>query len=268
VKARLLTITLAVVLGLVGIVAVLAYVRQADERAVAGLKAETVMMAEGAIPAGTSLSQARSENLLGSEEVPVSSLNTPAVQSVTTANEHMVVSGTVPKGQVLLQNMLASAASVATNGSLSVPPGMVAVTVLMCVQEEVAGYVTAGSDVAVFDTYDNLKTGQTQRTCEVQHTAISPDLISTRIVLARAKVLAVGQSPAPTGTSAGSASTLTDPTSSALQDSVLVTLALSQADAERLISIAQLGMPYMALLTPASKTSFDNPANPTNLFQP
>ena len=69
-KSRLLTITLAAVLALLGAVAVLAYVRQANNRAVAGQKAETVIVASGAITAGTSLSEAKVKNELAYETVP------------------------------------------------------------------------------------------------------------------------------------------------------------------------------------------------------
>jgi pilus assembly protein CpaB len=260
-------------LALIGVVAVLVYARQANSRAVAGMKAETVLAATRAIPAGKSLGAAWSEGLLTTEKVPASSLSRVVpVQSVTDKNRNLVMSGPVGSGQLLLQNMLGSAASVTANGSLPIPAGMVAVTVQMCVQEAVADYITAGSDVAVFDTYVTGKGPQPQRNCDVTHTGILPPLMATRIVLTKAHVLAIGASPAATGTSAGSPSTVTDPTSSSVQGSVLVTLAVDQADAERLISIDELGLPYMALLTPDSKTSFDNPANPTNpptnLFQP
>ena len=55
----MLTITLAAVLGLLGVVAVVAYAHQANQRAVAGLKAETVLVAKFAIPAGTSRTRHR-----------------------------------------------------------------------------------------------------------------------------------------------------------------------------------------------------------------
>ncbi len=267
-KARLLTITLAVVLAMLGVVAVLAYARQANERAVNGLKAQTVLMAAGAIPAGTSLSAAQHENLLSTEKLPDSSLSTPAVRSVTSANERLVVSGPVAKGQVLLQNMLTSAASVTASGNFVIPSGMVAVTVNLCVSEAVAGYVTPGADVAVFDT---LTPGNVQRTCDAQHLSIpggqirSSNVATTLLVLRKAEVLAVGQNPSNPGTS-GNVAVTTDPdsSSSSQEDEVLVTLAVDQADAERLILTAEVGLPYMALLGPESSTAF---APPVNLFQ-
>jgi hypothetical protein len=47
---------------------------------------------------------------------------------------------------------------------------------------------------------------------------------------------------------------------------VLVTLAVYQADAERLILLDEAGLPYLALLTPTSQTKFDTNVDP--LFQP
>jgi hypothetical protein len=46
----------------------------------------------------------------------------------------------------------------------------------------------------------------------------------------------------------------------------MVTLAVNQADAERLITLDSSGLTYLALLTPSSVTSFDNTL--PSLFQP
>ena len=46
---------------------------------------------------------------------------------------------------------------------------------------------------------------------------------------------------------------------------MLVTLAVDQADAERVIQLTETGLPYLALLTPASQTGFDTGSQP--LFQ-
>jgi hypothetical protein len=51
----LLTIALAFMLGVLGLVAVLAYVHKANDRAIAGLKAVTVLEASSPINAGTNV---------------------------------------------------------------------------------------------------------------------------------------------------------------------------------------------------------------------
>jgi pilus assembly protein CpaB len=272
VKSRFLTITLAVVLALVGVVAILAYVRQANERAVNGLKAETVMVAKDNIAAGTSLGQANQEGLLTTEKVPESSLSEPAVQSVTATNTHLVVTSPVAKGQLLLRNMLGSSAGVASNsgGSIfNIPADMVAVTINMCVDEAVADYVVAGSNVAVFD----LLTGndsQVDRTCSTGHQVLTAGAqAGALLVLAKAKVLAVGVNPeTPSTSGSNDVQAATNPSSASLATTdgeVLVTLAVNEADAQRLILLDEVGLPYMALLGSNANMQF-GPA--PNEFQP
>jgi pilus assembly protein CpaB len=260
-KSRLLTITLAVVLAMFGVVAVLAYVRQANERAVNGLKAETVMVAAGAIPAGTSLSKAQQEDLLSTEKVPDSSLTTQAVRSVTALNEHLVMSGAVAKGQVLLQNMLAKAGrlTVGSNPALPLPQGDIGVTMEMCLDADVAGYVQPGSYVAVFDTM--AASGSMQYTCSSHQPPQGK--IATAVVVARVEVLSV-TSFSPQGTSSATQQLATDPTNQASsqssEDEVLVTLAArSQAQAEDLTLVNSAGDPAFGLLTQGSDTRVDVP---------
>ena len=261
-KSRLLAITLAVVLAVVGVVGVLGYVRHANDRAVNGLRAETVEVANQAIPAGTSLSKANLAHWLGTEKVPESSLTTAAVQSVTTANQNEVVSGPVAKGQVLLENMLATATS-DTAGGFVIPPNTIAITIDVCVPEAVAGYVTAGSYVAVFDTtIVNSEATEVTPSCSSEHPIIGTgnlanDAAVTGLVLPKIQVLAVGQNPVTQSTPAGSGTTVTtQPVSSTSSTSgdVLVTVAVTQNQAEQLIEMTQVGIPYLALLGSSSPT--------------
>jgi len=143
----------------------------------------------------------------------------------------------------------------------------------------VAGYVQPGSHVAVFDTYPTRK-ANLQESCGQSgesHQAQGVGTVVTKILLPRVLVLATGQAAASgttgtTGTSTtASGSGLTnssqaDPPSSAPDGSVMVTLAVSQANAERLILITRAGLPYLALLNSSSVTGFDG-AGLQPLFQ-
>jgi pilus assembly protein CpaB len=266
-KRRLLTITLAALLAVFGAAAVLSYVRQANDRAVAGLKAETVLMATGAIPAGTSLGEAQKEKLLTTEKVPVASLSADPVQSVTGANQNLVVSGPVGRGQLLVQQMLVkSAAQVTSGGPLNIPPRMIAVTMELCLPQAVAGYIGVGSYVAVFDTFSTQKAVSMAESCGDSHSTEAVDAVYTQIVLPRVLILCVGQAPTGCGQSASSASgsTLSDPSTSSAssQGDVMVTLAVSQRDAERLITVEETGMPYLALTSTTSSTGSDSGLTP------
>jgi pilus assembly protein CpaB len=280
----MLTITLAAVLGLLGVVAVLAYVHQANERAVNGLKAETVVYATGEIRAGTSLKTAENEKLLGTEKLPKSSLSNSSssepVHSVTAANGHMILAAEVGQGSVVLNNMLTSASTVnSESGSTLVPSkDEVAVSVHMCMSEAVAGYITVGSYIALFDTLVAHPSGIV-RTCETQHDILgagdmrTPSLAATMLVLAKARVLAVTVNPAAPNASGGSNnSSVTannDPPSSAssTDEEVVITLAVDQEDAERAILVDEVGLPYMALLSGSNSTA-TAPGPPVNLITP
>jgi pilus assembly protein CpaB len=87
-------------------------------------------------------------------------------------------------------------------------------------------------------------------------------------VLPRVLVLSVGSAPA-TGTSGTSGSSDQAEASSATSGTsgpVLVTMAVNQANAERLILLTETGVSYLALLTPSSHTAFDAATSP--VFHP
>jgi pilus assembly protein CpaB len=274
-KRRVLTVTLAIVLAVLGTAGVLAYVHKADTRALDGMRPVSVLVAQGQIPAGTSADSAQQQGLLRSESLPASSVPLNAVRSIGPALGSLVMSAKVPAGQVLLRPMLVTSAQATATGALAIPKGMVAVTIPLCVSEAVADYVQPGSQVAVFDTYPTKK-ASLQETCNQSgqsHQAQGPGGIITRIVLPRVLVLATGQAAASGATStsttasggAFSNNSQTDPAASAPGGAVLVTLAVSQANAERLILITRAGLPYLALLTSSSQTGFDTGLQP--LFQ-
>ncbi len=255
-RRRVLTIVLAVLLAVLGTGAVLVYVHQADARALAGQRAVTVLVAGQAVPAGTRAAEARRAGLLTSQTLPASSVPADAVRSITPDLSGLVTSTQLPPGQLLLRPLLVTAAQAAGSGSLAIPKGLVAVTVPLCLPQAVAGYVQAGSSVAVFDTYStrNLQVTQSCSGSGQSQSAQVSGGVRTRLVLPRVLVLSVG-----TGTASGSATTTAAGGSSASGTSgaVLVTMAVSQTDAERLILLTETGLPYMALLAPSSQTGLD-----------
>ena len=260
-----MTITLAIVLAALGTVAVLAYVHQANNRAVEGMKAVNVIVAQGAIPSGTQVGQAMRDGLLASQKLPAASVPANAVRSITPDLAGLVTSAAVPSGQLLLRPMLVTSTQV--TGGVAIPKGMVAITIQVCLPEAVAGYLTAGSEVAVFDTYSS-KSLDVQETCSVSHQVQATGAVHTTVVLPRVEVLSVGPAPASgQGTSSGSTGAFSGGSASSApsQGAVLVTLAVRQADAEQLIQLDEAGLPYLALLTPTSQTRFDTA--PASLFQ-
>jgi pilus assembly protein CpaB len=270
VKRRVLTVTLALLLAVLGTVGVLAYVHGADARAVAGMRAVSTLVAQQPIPAGTSASTALHEGLLASQQLPASSVPVNAVRSVTPDISSLVMSANVQAGQLLLRPMLVTAAQATGAGTLAIPKGMVAVTIPLCLPEAVAGYVQPGSEVAVFDTYSTTKLN-VQENCSgtsQSHQSTAQGPVLTRVVLPRVLVLSVGSAPA-SGTSgspgSGNSAEANSPTAGT-SGPVLVTMAVNQANAERLILLTETGVSYLALLTPSSHTAFDAATSP--VFHP
>ena len=240
-KRRALTIALAVLLAVLGTVGVLAYVSKANARALAGQQAVTVLIARHHIPAGTSAADAQAQGLLGTERLPSSSVPADALTAITPAISSLVTDADVQPGQLLLTPMLVTRTQV-TSG-LAVPPGMVAVAIAFCVPEAVAGHVHAGSQVAVFATTLNGTGNITgQAACSGSHALSAAQDVSTHLVLAKATVLAVGQD------AGGQSGSTSSSTSGSGQNAGLVTVAVSQADASKLIQLSENGLPYLALL--------------------
>lgn len=256
----------ALVLAGVGTASVLGYVRRADDRALAGMKAVSALVAQKTIPAGTAAGAALRQGLLASQQMPASAVPSDAVRAITTDLSSLVLNATLQPGQLLLRPALAAAAKV-TSG-LAIPPGMMAVTARFCAPEAVAGAVQPDSQVAVFDTVVSGGSGQVtaQPACDGPHQQPAGAGVKTRVVLSRVRVLSVGGSPpaAQASPSLGASGA-----SASGQGTMLLTLAVTQAAAEKLIQITETGLPYLALVTTSSRIKadighlLDNPPSPS-----
>jgi pilus assembly protein CpaB len=253
-KRRVLTVTLAVLLAVLGVAGVLAYVHKADSRALAGMRAVSVLVAQGQIPAGTSASSAQQGGLLRSETLPASSVPLNAVHSINPDLAALVMSARVQPGQVLLRPMLVTSAQL--TGGVALPAGMLAVSIALCLPEAVAANIGPGSEVEVLNTFANVSNLTAGPNCTGPHQQQANGKARTRVILPRVEVLSVGpaggagHATSSTSTSVFSRNS-TDPAPSAQQSGVnsqLVTLAVTQAAALRLVQITVTGLPYLALL--------------------
>jgi pilus assembly protein CpaB len=258
---RIITIAAAVLLAVLGAVGVLDYVHQADQRAVAGMHAVNAYVATTQIPSGTSAAVAVREGLLARQQFPASSVPADAVRTMTPTLSGLVLTSSLAPGQLLLDPMLG--ASVQTASALPIPAGMVAITLQFCVQQAVGNYITPGSQIAVFDTFgDGTRKSLTGVACSQGGAAAGAQTIQTRMVMSKVLVLAVGEG---TATPPSTATTADGPATSSAgttPSTIFLTLAVSQADAERLIELGEGGSPYLALLSSASAATADAPFQP------
>jgi pilus assembly protein CpaB len=209
------------------------YAQGADARALEGLEAVEVFVATSEIPAGTMLRNAVAAGALGIQMVPKRLAPTGASIDVTANNSPNVALNDIHTGEMVLLTRFAPAQEV--SAGLSIPSGYVAVTVTLGDPQRVANFVKVGSQVAVFLTYPDAGGS------------------NTRLLMSKVLVLGVGAS--------------TGQTAQELQvPSALLTFALSQVDAERLIQAQSVGSLYLALMNDQSAVAPSDGVNTKKLF--
>lgn len=227
---RILAITIAIVLAALGTAGGLFLVLTADQRAQNRISdAITVAIATRRIPVGTTGAKVVSDSMVRFERMPRASVPRDVLSEIDAEHAKLVVTSSIEVGQILLAANFGDRSKV-TSG-LPLPEGKLAVTVQTGAPEQVAGYVQAGSQVAIFLTYPVLDSKGIKTTIE-----------RTRVLLPRVEVLAVGTyRPSNDGTTGGS--------SDSRAGSVMITVAVDQAEAERLIGGLSHGTLYLGLLT-------------------
>jgi len=238
-KRRSVQIALAVVLALIATVAVYSYVRQADERAVAGKEAVAVQVVARLIPAGTTGKDVRDGGFVRSERLPADSVPANAVTSISDAMLASVTTADIAPGLILLPEMMGQRTP--TTSGLAIPKGKLAVSIQVSAQADVAGYVQPGSQIAVFNTFIMVQKGVGAGDGSKEENW------TTKLLLPRVDVLAVSSGASPADTSKG-----IDAASGA--SNLMVTVAVDQVEAQRLIHVAQKGSLYLALLSATSET--------------
>jgi pilus assembly protein CpaB len=183
---------------------------------------------------------------LRSETMPATSAPSSALAGVADAaiGSNAVAESDIAPGQIVLREAFGTEA--AKTGALTIPKGLIALSVQLSLPGDVAGYVVPGSQVIIFltsklDTKDpKLKLSN------------GDDLTITKTLMPRVNVLATTSAPA---TAAAGATTNADGGATNL----ILTLAVSQQDAERLVNSQKVGELYLGLLSSGSKVAASDP---------
>ncbi len=249
---RLGLTALAVVLAIIGTVAVFAYAKSADRRAVDGIEATSVLIVEKDIPLGTSWSEVVEGGFVSEEKLPARATPSTALRDLEAdVPDGEVATAEIKPGQVIVRAMFGAKAPV--TGKLAIPARKQAITIAVPANAEVAGFVRNGSEVAVYVGFkvENLPPGD--------RSVAGDDIMASKLVVPRVSVIAVNQAPPSnvSGTSDDESGGLGS--SQNADDTVLVTLAVDQADAERIVLAQELAEStlYLTLLTSSSVTKED-----------
>ena len=246
---RIVAAAVAVVLALVAGVAVLLYVRTADARALAGQQAVKAYIAADSIPAGTTLRQALDDGLLRPELVALKGVPAGALQDRDIDGGLRAV-GDIAPGEIVLTDRFGDEVAVA--GRLVVPEGKLAVTVELTDPAKVGQFLVVGSRITVFDTFNVQEADPGGVTPAGDHLQDRHEYTrATRVLLPEVEVLAVGQTTTKQTISDSGAATeqtaVQQPVTTTTQTVTLVTVAVDQAEAEKLVHGIHTGTLYFAL---------------------
>jgi pilus assembly protein CpaB len=241
---RRILLVVAVVVALVGTALVFLYVRGADQRAESRFETVDVLRATQKIEAGESVDDAAAAGKIALQPV-VSDYLLPNHQTSLEALSGQVASVPIYPGEQLVANKFG--ATVEAISSLPIPDGQVAVSINLTDTARVAGFVNPGSEVAIYLTGADSSDGQA----------------FTRLLLERVSVIGVG-STTPTETTTTTAEGAQ--TTEALPRT-LMTLALDQADAEKVLFSQTNGELAFALLTENSRINRGPGVTADDLFQ-
>jgi pilus assembly protein CpaB len=238
-KKPIVPLLIALVLAIGAGVAVYAFARSSDERALADQQPVPVLVSAAVVPAGTTLRSALEDGLIEQSLVPVALRPAAAVVEVSSTTGELIATADLPAGQVILDG--AFAADLPDIAPIDIPDGKFAVSVLLEAPAKVGPFLRPGSSIAVYATagLDSSQAG-------------GPEVLATRAILDKVTVLAIGPVTEKEEDDAGDGT----------WDQTLVTVAVDDTQAAKLIHGAQTGSLYLALLAdgaePAGSTQVTN----------
>jgi pilus assembly protein CpaB len=238
VRRRLLAAIAALVLLVAGSLVLLAYVRGADARALAGARPVEVLVVGEPVPAGTPVEALG--DFLTIETVPAKAALDGRVTDLS-ALSGRVATVDLMVGEQLLTGRFASPDDRQAPGTVEVPAGLQEISVLLEPQRVVGARLSAGDTVGVYLSQDTPQTGSVLHrvlVTQVQGAPAAPD------PAAETETVAAG---APAG-------------------SLMVTLALTARDAETVVFGMEHGSLWLSLETEGDDMSGTRVLDPDTIY--
>ena len=242
---RLLAAFAALLLLVVGTVVLLAYVRGADSRALAGVRTVDVLVADELIPEGTTAAELA--GMVRTELVPAKTAVGGRVETLDALAGRVATVDILP-GEQLLAGRFARPDDLEAPGTVEVPEGLQEVSVLLDPQRAVGGRLAAGDTVGVYLSQ-----------------VLSDGTGQTSVVLHRVLVTQVQGAPSAPDPDAESG-TETAAASGAPAASLMVTLAISSRDAETVVFGAEHGSLWLSLEPEGAETGGTRVLDPGTIY--
>jgi pilus assembly protein CpaB len=240
VRRRLLAAFAALVLLVAGTLVLLAYVRGADARALAGTRTVEVLVADELIPEGTPGDELT--GLVRTEVLPAKAALQGRVTDLSSLID-LVSTVDLQPGEQLLTSRFQSPDERQAPGTVAVPEGLQEVSVLLEPQRAIGGRLAAGDTVGV---------------------VVSTSTPATHAVLHRVLVTQVQGAPAP-APAEGEAETASAG-SAAPSASLMITLAVTAAQAEAVVFGIEHGTLWLTLEPADADVGGTEAITPDNIY--
>lgn len=229
-KRRIIAASVAILVALVSGFLLLGYVKSADQRAMAGMRTERVLVVVAPVPKGTAGDALGKSVAL--RQLPATAVVPGALRS--DSELHGKVSTTdLQVGEQLLASRFATP-TVAKPSSPPVPKGFSEVSVLLDPERAVGSNLAPGDRVAVFISIGDSAGNATTH------------LTLNQVLVTRIQGMTADQA-AQTGSSSGQQSQNSKGNQPVPQGSLMVTLAVSANDAEQVVFAAEYGNIWLSL---------------------
>ncbi len=239
----------AVLVAALGTLLIVMYVRGIDARATQGQELVEVLVADEVVEVNESVADAQAGGKFVTKRIPSAARVEGALSSLKSLEGKVATGLIYPGEQILAQNF----GQPGSGGLLPIPSGKMAISVELSDPARVAGFVDNGSEVAIFASADPRLV-----TPEGDERQLST---STRVIATRVLVIGVGDT---TVTSEGDAADQ-ESGDSAIPRTIL-TLAVTQAEAEKILFAARNSEIAFGLLTDDSSVQDTRGVTARDLF--
>lgn len=233
-KTRLLGGIAALIVAIVGTVFLVSYVQNADKRAMADTETETVYVVEKAIAAGTGVD--RVTDAVVRKEVPKLAIAASAVSNLSDVDKKVTAVALMP-GEQLLSTRFVDPDALLDPSRVKVPAGMQEITLKLPIERVVGGKIAPGDTVGVFLSAEAAAGGVSGTQLTFHKVLVTAAQFSNGSVAKTEEESADGEK---------TAGALTAKKSKSSDDTYLITLARTSADAERIVYATEFGSVYLS----------------------
>lgn len=240
-RRKLVMIVAALACGVLGTGLLINFVKGAESRALEGVELVDVYVATGSIPSGTSVDEMIRLNLIGETEVPAEVRPASAIVSLDQVAGKVAATDLVAGEQLVLGRFIEVGDFDSHPSTVDVPDGMVEITIPTSADRVLGGLVTPGERVMVIATFPAETYDENQQIVDgvpvtvpnaAEETIAVPAV--THVLMHKVLLTEVQVDTLPL---ARDDTQITGPPGPILSssNSVVLTVALTPADAERLV---------------------------------